>query len=188
VWNKGENMNETFVILVDEKDNPLGLMEKLEAHRKGLLHRAISVFIFNSRGEWILQKRAHDKYHSKGLWTNTCCTHPLPEESAIEAAGRRLTEEMGLTCSLQKLFSFTYKEMLDNDLTEYEYDHVFIGVTDTEPVINTSEVVAWKKMSYDELHNDIISNPDNYTFWFKEIHKRVNSHLISQKFTRDDNI
>lgn len=171
-------MNETLVILVDKDDNPLGLMEKMEAHRRGLLHRAISVFVITSTGEWILQKRAHDKYHSKGLWTNTCCTHPLPEESESDAAGRRLAEEMGLNCTLTKLFSFIYKEKLDNDLTEHEYDHVFMGITDREPVINTSEVVAWGKMSFEELHDDIILNPDNYTFWFKEIYQRVNSCLI----------
>ncbi len=171
-------MNETLVILVDINDNTLGLMEKIEAHRQGLLHRAISVFVFNSGGEWILQKRAHDKYHSKGLWTNTCCTHPLPDESVVEAAGRRLAEEMGLNCPLQEIFSFVYKEKLDNVLTEYEYDHVFIGITDSEPVINTSEVVEWKKISFAALHDDIISDPDNYTFWFKEIYERVNSHLI----------
>jgi isopentenyl-diphosphate delta-isomerase len=176
-------MNDTLVILVDKNDRPLGVMEKIEAHRKGLLHRAISVFVFNSDGEWILQKRAHDKYHSKGLWTNTCCTHPLPDESEIDAAGRRLAEEMGLKCSLEKQFSFVYKEKLDNDLTEYEYDHVFIGITDSEPVINTAEVVAWKKMSFTELHNDIKSNPDNYTCWFKKIYERVNSGLANEKLT-----
>jgi isopentenyl-diphosphate delta-isomerase len=174
-------MNETLVILVDKNDNPIGLMEKIEAHSKALLHRAISVFVINSKGEWILQKRAHDKYHSKGLWTNTCCTHPMPEESEIDAATRRLDEEMGLSCTLQKLFNFIYKEKLDNDLTEHEYDHVFIGITDNEPVINTTEVVAWKKMSFDELHNDIILNPDNYTFWFKEIYQRVNTSLMNIK-------
>lgn len=173
-------MNETLVILVDKNDKPLGVMEKIEAHRKGLLHRAISVFVFNSGGEWILQKRAHDKYHSQGLWTNTCCTHPLPDESEIDAADRRLTEEMGLKCSLEKLFSFVYMEKLDNDLIENEYDHVFIGITDSEPVINTSEVVAWKKISFTELNNDIKSNPENYTYWFKKIYERVHSSLTKK--------
>ena len=139
------------MILVDESDNPVGLMEKMEAHRKALLHRAISVFIINSKSEWILQKRALDKYHSKGLWTNTCCSHPLPGESDIESANRRLVEEMGIHCKLKKLFSFVYKEKLDDELTEYEYDHVFIGISDTEPDINISEVVAWKKLSFDEI-------------------------------------
>lgn len=175
-------MNETLVILVDKNDKPLGVMEKIEAHRKGLLHRAISVFVFNSSGEWLLQKRALDKYHSQGLWTNTCCTHPLPDESEIDAAFRRLTEEMGLKCSLEKIFSFVYKEKLDNDLTENEYDHVFIGITDSEPVINTAEVVAWKKISFTELHDDVKSNPENYTYWFKKIYERVNYNLINNKF------
>ena len=170
-------MKETFVILVDENDNPLGVMEKMEAHRKARLHRAISVFIINSSGEWILQKRALDKYHSKGLWTNTCCTHPAPDESDIESASRRLIEEMGINCKLRKLFSFIYKENLDNELTEYEYDHVFIGLYDGDPVINTTEVDDWKKLPYDKLHKDIIENPDNYTYWFKQIYQNVNSHL-----------
>jgi isopentenyl-diphosphate Delta-isomerase len=178
-------MKETMVILVDENDNPVGLMEKMEAHRKARLHRAISVFIINSDGEWILQKRAHDKYHSRGLWTNTCCTHPLAGESNIDSANRRLVEEMGISCDLRQLFSFIYKENLDSDLTEYEYDHVFIGISDIEPVINTSEVVEWKKISFDELHQDIIENPENYTFWFKAIYQDVNSHILTQKREND---
>ena len=169
------------MILVDENDAQIGLMEKMEAHKKALLHRAISVFIINTSGEWILQKRAHDKYHSKGLWTNTCCTHPLPGESEEETANRRLFEEMGLNCDLEKLFSFIYKEKLDDELTEYEYDHVFVGITDSEPVINTSEVADWKKISFKDLHFDITENPDNYTFWFKEIYKNVNFHLLNRR-------
>jgi len=174
-------MEETFVILVDENDAPIGLMEKIEAHKKALLHRAISVFIINSKGDWILQKRAYDKYHSKGLWTNTCCTHPLPGESELDSANRRLIEEMGIECKIKKLFSFIYKEKLDNELTEYEYDHVFIGISDNEPVINISEVVDWKCISFEELHLDIQLNPDNYTFWFKEIYQNVNSHILDYK-------
>jgi isopentenyl-diphosphate Delta-isomerase len=173
-------MKDTYVILVDENDNQIGFMEKMEAHRKAMLHRAISVFILNSKGDWILQKRAFDKYHSKGLWTNTCCTHPLPEESEIETANRRLAEEMGLKCTLKKLFSFIYKEKLDDELTEYELDHVFLGISDSEPVINTDEVVDWKKMSFDELHSDITANPGNYTYWFKEIYQNVNSHILNE--------
>ncbi len=172
-------MEETYVILVDEKDNPVGIMEKLEAHRKALLHRAISVFIINSSGEWILQKRALDKYHSQGLWTNTCCTHPAPGESNIDSANRRVIEEMGIDCKLRELFSFVYKEKLDNELTEYEFDHVFTGIYDNDPVINTSEVDDWKKVSYNDLHKDILENPDNYTYWFKELYKNVNSHLLN---------
>ncbi len=177
-------MKGTYLILVDENDNPVGVMEKIEAHRKALLHRAISVFIINSNGEWILQKRALDKYHSRGLWTNTCCTHPSPGESDIESANRRLIEEMGIDCKLRELFSFVYKEKLDNELTEYEFDHVFIGIYDSDPVINTTEVDNWKKVSYDELHKDIIENPDNYTYWFKEIYQNVNSHLLNDNNNR----
>jgi len=174
-------MEETYVILVDENDNPLGVMGKMDAHKKALLHRAISVFIINSKDEWILQKRALDKYHSRGLWTNTCCTHPLVGESDLESANRRLIEEMGIDCKLNKLFSFIYKEKLDDELTEYEYDHVFVGVSDEKPVINTSEVDEWKSISFDALCKDIHSNPDNYTFWFKEIYQKVNSKILNIK-------
>lgn len=174
-------MKDTYVILVDEKDNPLGFMEKLEAHKRALLHRAISVFIINPDGDWILQKRALDKYHSRGLWTNTCCTHPSPGESDLDSANRRLVEEMGIDCELRELFSFLYKEKLDSELTEYEFDHVFIGVSDSDPIINTIEVDDWKKISYDELHKDILKNPDNYTYWFKQIYQNVNSHLLNEK-------
>jgi isopentenyl-diphosphate delta-isomerase len=171
-------MKKVKVILVDDEDNPIGLMGKMEAHRKGLLHRAISVFIINSAGEWILQKRAHDKYHSKGLWTNACCTHPLPGESELVSANRRLSEEMGIVSNLKKVFTFIYKEEVDNNLTEHEYDHVFAGISDIDPEINTIEVVEWKKTSFEELHLDILNNPDNYTTWFKKIYQNVNDHLL----------
>lgn len=174
-------MTEPIVILVDENDTPLGIAGKMEAHRKGLLHRAVSVFIINPEGKWILQRRAFDKYHSKGLWTNTCCTHPHPGESAIDAAHRRLKEEMGLECDLMELFAFTYIEKFDNELTEHEFDHVFLGVTGMEPSINTDEVEEWEALSFSDLHNDIKNNPDDYTFWFKMIYERVNSHIIENK-------
>jgi isopentenyl-diphosphate delta-isomerase len=169
--------NESLVILVDENDNQTGVIEKLEAHKKALLHRAVSVFIFTSDGRWLLQRRAFDKYHSSGLWTNTCCTHPRPGESDLHSAERRLTEEMGISCHLEELFSFTYKEPMDSELTEHELDHVFAGICDDEPDHNTSEVHEWKKISYEELHSDIIANPDQYTYWFREIYQRVYSHL-----------
>jgi isopentenyl-diphosphate Delta-isomerase len=174
-------VEETYVILVDNNDNQVGIMEKMEAHRKALLHRAISVFIINSKGEWMLQKRAADKYHSSGLWTNTCCTHPAPGETDMESANRRLDEEMGLKCELKKLFSFIYKEKLDNELTEHEYDHVFLGISDSNPVINTDEVVEWKCISFEDLHDDIMLNPENYTYWFKKIYKDVNDHILTEK-------
>ena len=174
-------MTEQLVILVDENDNPLGVAGKMEAHKKALLHRAVSVFIINPEGKWILQRRALDKYHSKGLWTNSCCTHPHPGESSIDAAHRRLREEMGLECDLKELFAFTYIEKLDNELTEHEFDHVFLGITGMEPVINTEEVEEWEAVSFDDLHNDISKNPDDYTYWFKMIYEQVNSHISENK-------
>lgn len=170
-------MTEPLVILVDENDNPKGVAGKMEAHKKALLHRAVSVFIINPEGKWILQRRALDKYHSNGLWTNTCCTHPNPGESSADAAHRRLREEMGLECELKELFAFSYIEKLDNELTEHEYDHVFFGITGSEPVINTEEVEDWEAVSFADLHDDILKNPDNYTSWFKMIYERVHSHI-----------
>ncbi len=167
------------VILVDENDNTTGYADKMEAHRKALLHRAISVFIFNSKGEWLLQRRATSKYHSNGLWTNTCCTHPHPGETNIVAAYRRLKEEMRMECNLTEIFSFVYSEKLDNELTEYEFDHVFAGITDQLPSINPDEVMDWKYISYDDLQEDIKKNPQNYTVWFRQIIDRVNSVLLS---------
>lgn len=164
---------DTYVILVDCNDNEIGISEKMEAHRKALLHRAVSVFICNSKGEWLLQRRALGKYHSNGLWTNTCCSHPNPKESSIDAANRRLMEEMGMKSELVDLFNFTYKEELDNELTEFELDHVFLGITDELPKINTDEVMDWKYISYNELLIDIRNNPQKYTVWFKKIFERV---------------
>lgn len=166
-----------FVILVDELDREQGTMGKMDVHKKAILHRAISVFIFNSKGEWLLQKRAFSKYHSNGLWTNTCCSHPYPGESNIQAANRRLMEEMGLTAELMEIFHFIYKEELDNELTEHELDHVFIGFSDDEPRINKNEVVDWKYLKYDDLIRNIADAPENYTVWFKKIVKRVNENL-----------
>jgi len=165
------------VILVDENDRETGVMEKMDAHRKAILHRAVSVFIVNSKGEWLLQQRALGKYHSNGLWTNTCCSHPRPGESSLETAKRRLGEEMGMRAELSKIFHFIYKEPLDDELTEYELDHVFIGVSDKEPNINTNEVLNWKYITYDELKRDIKKHPEHYTVWFLKIADRVNQHL-----------
>ena len=170
-------MDDAFVILVDIDDSEIGVSEKMEAHHKALLHRAISIFIFNSKGDYLLQRRALKKYHSKGLWSNTCCTHPFPDESIIDAANRRLMDEMGMKCQLNELFSFTYKEVLDNELTEHEFDHVFLGITDEVPKINTDEVMSWKYISYHNLLNDIKYFPTEYTVWFKKIFEEVNSHL-----------
>jgi len=172
--------DETFVILVDEIDNPIGVMEKMEAHRKACLHRAVSVFIMNSKGDWILQRRAFSKYHSNGLWTNTCCSHPYPNESSLAAANRRLTEEMGIDCSLKEIFSFLYMEPLDNELTEYELDHIFVGISDDFPKLNIEEVAEWKAISFSELHTDVITNPDTYSVWFRKLYKRVNDFVFDR--------
>ena len=170
-----------YVILVDANDNEIGSMQKMEAHQKALLHRAISVFICNSNGEWLLHKRALQKYHSNGLWTNTSCSHPAPGESSLEAANRRLWEEMGLKADLVEVFSFTYKEQLDNELTEHEIDHVFFGITDDKPVINPDEVNDWKYVSFNELQADANKNPEKYTVWFLKIFERVNEYALLNK-------
>lgn len=178
-------MEEVKVILVDENDVETGLMGKTEAHEKGLLHRAVSVFIVNSDGEWLLQCRALNKYHSAGLWTNTCCSHPLPGESSVDAAKRRLFEEMGLTCDLVPLFNFTYREILENGLIEHELDYVFLGIADDIPVINDLEVAEFKYFNYREMEIDIKTNPENYTIWFRKIFKQVNQHIGEQKLTAE---
>lgn len=170
-------MEESKVILVDTNDVPTGTADKLEAHQNAMLHRAVSVFVVNSEGEWLLQRRALDKYHSKGLWTNTCCTHPMPGESASHAAARRLMEEMGMSCRLRFLFTFIYKGELDNELTEHELDHVFLGFSDDLPVINREEVEDWKYTAYEELKNVVVANPSDYTYWFREIFEDVNIHI-----------
>lgn len=157
------------IILVDESDNEIGTMEKMEAHRKGVLHRAFSVLLLNSQGELLLQKRAKNKYHSGGLWTNTCCSHPLPHESIQDAARRRLKQEMGIDLLPTFAFKFIYKTNLDQSLIEHEFDHVYVGVFDGIPMINKDEVEEWKFMSLDSLRNDIKQFPESYTPWFKMI-------------------
>jgi len=166
-------MTDNEVILVDLNDQPIGTMEKMEAHEKALLHRAISVFIFNNDGLWLLQQRTFDKYHSKGLWTNTSCSHPFPGEDSLAAANRRLSEEMGMRADLKEIFSFTYKQELENGLTEHEFDHVFVGYTNELPQPNPDEVMDYKYLSTNELLQDVKLNPDNYTVWFKLIFERV---------------
>ena len=155
------------VILVDENDNQVGVMPKLAAHQKGLLHRAFSVFIFNSKYELLLQKRASSKYHSGGLWTNTCCSHPREGEEILDAAKRRLIEEMGIDTSLRKVHDFIYKAELDNDLTEHEFDHVLYGIYNEDPIINKDEADDFKWIDMDSLNEDIKTNGNNYTIWFK---------------------
>ena len=160
-------MSEDNVILVDKNDNQVGLMPKLEAHQKGVLHRAFSIFIFNNKYELLLQKRAYSKYHSGGLWTNTCCSHPRENEDILDAANRRLIEEMGIETSLRKVYEFTYKAELDNDLIEHEFDHVFYGVYNEDPSINKDEAEGFKWIDMDSLNEDIKTNGDIYTVWFK---------------------
>lgn len=170
-------MSEINVILVDENDNSKGIMPKMEAHEKGVLHRAISIFLFDINGNWILQKRAETKYHSPGLWTNTCCSHPLPNENTNDSAHRRLMEEMGIDCELRKAFTYKYIAKLDNNLIEHELDHVFVGMTQQIPIPNPHEVCDWKKISFENIDQDVKTNPQKYTEWFKLLYNKVNLYI-----------
>ncbi len=154
------------VILVDEMDNETGIMEKIDAHRKGLLHRAFSVFIFNSKGEMLLQRRASNKYHSAGLWTNACCSHPKPGEEILAAANRRLKEEMGFETKLLKVFDFTYQSIFDNGLTEHEFDHVFSGTYEGEIIPDKNEVQDFCFKTVAEIDESLQSHPHKYAVWF----------------------
>ncbi|MFC3198552.1 isopentenyl-diphosphate Delta-isomerase [Parapedobacter deserti] len=173
------------VILVDEQDREIGSMEKLEAHRKGLLHRAISVFVFDSKGRLLLQQRAAHKYHTPGLWTNTCCSHPAPGETAAAAATRRLQEEMGLAVPLTFAFTFLYRAAFDNGLVEHELDHVFVGYTDSNPALNPDEAAAFHWAGLQEIGEGIKSNPDRYTAWFKLIYERAFGSAASDNRSGD---
>lgn len=168
---------EEKVILVDTNDEPIGLMEKMEAHRLGLLHRAFSVFVLNSKNEIMLQQRAAHKYHSPLLWTNTCCSHQRAGESNLEAGSRRLFEEMGFKTPLKEHFHFIYKAPFDNGLTEHELDHVMVGYSDEEPNINPDEVESWKWMSIEAVKADMQENPNEYTAWFTIIFEEFYHHL-----------
>jgi len=161
------------VILVDAHDTPVGSMEKMEAHLKGELHRALSVLVFNSNGQIMLQQRAFTKYHTPGLWSNTCCSHPRPGEVSIEAAMRRLNEEMGFSIQLEKVFDFIYKAHFANGLIEHEFDHVFFGTFDGAPHINPDEAHAYKWISPEDLMEDIRSSPEMYTVWFRIIMEKI---------------
>jgi isopentenyl-diphosphate delta-isomerase len=160
-------VNNQQVILVDENDNDIGSMEKIEAHLKGLKHRALSIFIFNSKGEMLLQQRAINKYHSGGLWSNACCSHPAPDELTELAALRRLNEEMGFTASLSEIFNFSYKASFANGLMENEFDHVFIGEHEGAIRINPAEVTDYLFKPMEEIKNELQSGPEKYTEWFK---------------------
>ena len=170
-------MREEQVILVNEQDQEIGLMPKMEAHEKADLHRAFSVFIFNSRNELMLQQRASHKYHSPDLWTNTCCSHQRHGESNIEAGKRRLFEEMGFVTELEEKTSFIYKAPFDNGLTEHELDHIMVGYYDDAPSLNQEEVKDWKWMSLEDVKNDIIINPSSYTAWFKIIFDKFYKYI-----------
>jgi isopentenyl-diphosphate delta-isomerase len=170
-------MEEEKVVLVNERDEKIGLMPKQEAHIKGLLHRAFSVFVFNDKNELMLQQRAKHKYHSPGLWTNTCCSHQRDGEATLDAGKRRLQEEMGFTTLLKETTSFIYKAPFENGLTEHEYDHILVGTYNGEPEINPDEVAAWKWMELEDVREDIQNNPEQYTAWFKIIFDKFYNHI-----------
>ena len=158
---------EEKVILVNDNDEPVGTMEKMEAHKKALLHRAFSVFIFNTKGEMLLQQRAENKYHSGGLWTNACCSHPRPGEDTFAGALRRLEEEMGISTNLKKVFDFIYKIEFENGLTEYEFDHVFAGIYDDDVLPNKDEVKDYCYKTMEEVEFSLATHPQKYTTWFR---------------------
>ena len=170
---------EQLLVLVNESDEPVGLMEKMEVHRKALLHRAFSVFVFNRQGDMLLQQRALQKYHSGGLWTNTCCSHPYADETVVQAATRRLKEELGFHTEVRPAFSFIYKAALDNDLTEYEFDHVLIGIYDGKVFPDPAEVsdYAYKNMAV--LKEELNQSPDQFTAWFRLAFPMLEDHLKS---------
>lgn len=170
-------MREEQVILVNEKDEQIGLMPKMEAHEKAVLHRAFSVFVFNNKNELMLQQRAAHKYHSPLLWTNTCCSHQRNGETNIEAGKRRLQEEMGFVCEIKEVTYFIYKAPFDNGLTEHELDHILIGYYNENPVINIDEVESFKWMLLKDVKKDIEENPTIYTEWFKIIFKNYYSFI-----------
>jgi isopentenyl-diphosphate delta-isomerase len=169
------------VILVDDQDHPIGLMEKMEVHEKAILHRAFSVFIFNEQGELLLQQRALTKYHSAGLWTNTCCSHPRPNETTKAAANRRIMEEMGFDTSLEKVFDFIYLANFDNGLTEHEFDHVFIGFYEGDIHPNTEEVNSFRYSSFALIDEQLLNTPGMYTEWFKIAYPKVKAWWDLQK-------
>ncbi|MDC0449099.1 isopentenyl-diphosphate Delta-isomerase [bacterium] len=161
------------IILVNSKDEQIGTAEKMAAHKKAQLHRAFSIFVFNDQGQLMIQQRALDKYHCGGLWTNTTCSHPAPGEKVLEAAHKRLQEEMGFDCDLEDLFTFEYKVEFDNGLTEHEMDHALIGIYNDDPKPNPQEANDWKWIDPDELKRDLEINPEKYTYWFKEALDKV---------------
>ncbi|MBC7845768.1 MAG: isopentenyl-diphosphate Delta-isomerase [Flavobacterium sp.] len=174
-------MKEENVILVNPNDEQIGLMPKLEAHEKAVLHRAFSVFVLNDKNEIMLQQRAQHKYHSPLLWTNTCCSHQRDGETNLQAGNRRLFEEMGFGTELKELFHFIYKAPFDNGLTEHELDHVMIGYYNDEPKINPEEVENWKWMDIEAIQKDMLLHPETYTVWFKIIFDEFYHYLEEHK-------
>jgi isopentenyl-diphosphate Delta-isomerase len=176
-----KNKMKELLILVDENDREIGEMEKLQVHEKGLLHRAFSVFIFNSNNELLIQQRANEKYHSGGLWSNTCCSHSKKSEDMSQSIKRRLKEEMGLETETYFQFKFLYSADLENGLKEHELDHVYFGNTDEKPTVNINEVMNWKYMSLEELGESISLHPHNYTAWLKislsEVQRRIKQKI-----------
>ncbi|MBD78410.1 MAG: isopentenyl-diphosphate delta-isomerase [Crocinitomicaceae bacterium] len=170
-----------YVILVDDKDNAIGRMEKYEAHSKGVLHRAFSIFLFNKNGELLLQQRAECKYHSANLWSNTCCGHPRPDEPTTIAANRRLMEELGIECKLSETFNFTYEAKMENGLIEHELDHVFIGDFSENCHPNPREVKAWVYVPLDVIEHDINHFPNKYSEWFKLVFPKLRAYWYKQK-------
>lgn len=167
------------VVLVDESDRQIGVAEKQQAHIDGALHRAFSIFVFNASGQLLLQRRAGRKYHSGGLWSNTCCGHPLPDEDLEAAARRRLQEEMGFGCELKKAFQFKYKTVLGNGLTEHEVDHVFLGLFDGVPQPDPREADEWKYSSLADLESDLKTSPEQFTYWLRHSYPMLLKHMHS---------
>jgi isopentenyl-diphosphate delta-isomerase len=169
------------VVLVDETDREVGSMEKMQAHREGRLHRAFSIFIFNQQGEMLIQRRSPAKYHTGMLWSNACCSHPIPGETIEAALLRKLQQEMGFTCSLKSAFSFTYRAELDNGLTEHEIDHVYTGYFSGVPQPNPEEVCDWKFIEYGVLRDEVKKNPERYTPWFRMLLDPLSDHIQGVK-------
>ncbi|MHB1176947.1 MAG: isopentenyl-diphosphate Delta-isomerase [Daejeonella sp.] len=177
--NDAGSMDE-LLILVDNQDHEIGTLDKLSVHETGVLHRAFSIFIFNSEGEWLLQQRASGKYHSPGLWSNTCCSHPRKGENISHACHRRLMEEMGMVTSLDFAFSFIYKAAFENGLIEHEFDHVYFGKSDELPTPDPKEVMDWVYISTEELLRKVASHPERYTEWLKICFPKVVEYRINQ--------
>ena len=167
------------VILVDSLDNEIGIQDKMEAHIEGALHRAFSIFIFNSSGQMLLHRRALNKYHSGGQWTNACCSHPIPNKPIEDTLHERLQFEMGMNCELQFRFTFLYKAFVEPDLQEHELDHIYFGMTDQIPQPNPEEVAEWKYMSLDSIQNELNERPSIYTPWFKLLFPQILKNVQS---------